>query len=88
MKKTYSKPEISFESFVMSTNIAGDCEKPFVNNATKGVCAVIGSGGITVFDSKVGGACKFTPEGLGGTPDIYDGLCYHVPTEAKNLFNS
>lgn len=83
MKKTYTKPEISFESFLMSTNIAGDCEKPFVNNASKGTCAVLGTGGIAVFDSSVGAACKFTAEN-----DQWDGLCYHVPTEAANLFNS
>lgn len=82
MKKTYTKPEISFESFLMSTNIAGDCEKPFVNNASKGTCAVLGTGGIAVFDGSVG-ACKFTAEN-----DQWDGLCYHVPTEAANLFNS
>ena len=83
MKKTYTKPEISFESFLMSTNIAGDCEKPFVNNASKGTCAVLGTGGIAVFDGIVGAACKFPAEN-----DQWDGLCYHVPTEAANLFNS
>ena len=89
MKKTYTKPEISFESFLMSTNIAGDCEKPFVNNATKGTCAVIGTGGIAVFDAKVGAACTWTlgdlklPEN-----DKWDGLCYHVPVEEATLFNS
>lgn len=83
MKKTYTKPEISFESFLMSTNIAGDCEKPFVNNASKGTCAVLGTGGIAVFDGSVVAACKFTAEN-----DQWDGLCYHVPTEAANLFNS
>ena len=83
MKKTYTKPEISFESFLMSTNIAGDCEKPFVNNASKGTCAVLGTGGIAVFDGSVVAACKITAEN-----DQWDGLCYHVPTEAANLFNS
>lgn len=89
MKKTYTKPEICFESFLMSTNIAGDCEKPFVNNATKGTCPVIGSGGITVFDGSLGGACFFAPEDFeGGAEDRYNGLCYHVPIEEATLFNS
>ena len=88
MKKTYTKPEISFESFLMSTNIAGDCEKPFVNNPSKGACAVLGSGGVAVFDAKVGGACTWTPEAMGYEKDHYDYLCYHVPTEDNNLFNS
>ena len=88
MKRRYEKPQIVFEVFTLSTNIAGDCEAPYVGNATKGTCAVIGTGGISVFDSKVGGACMFTPEGFGGEDDIWDGLCYHVPTEYNNLFNS
>lgn len=84
MKKTYTKPEISFESFVMSTNIAGDCEKPFVNNASKGSCPVLGSGGLAIFDGLVGAACNAEP----AEKDTWNGLCYHVPTEAANLFNS
>lgn len=87
MKKTYTKPEISFESFLMSTNIAGTCEG-IVDNPTKGTCAVVGTGGIAMFDSKVGSACVFKPEDMGGKKDEWDGFCYHVPTEYSNLFNS
>lgn len=88
MKKKYQKPEIMFEDFSLSTNIAGDCEAPFVNNATKGSCAVLGTGGIAVFDAKVGSACVYTSTDMGFGEDHYDGLCYHVPTEYNNLFNS
>ena len=82
MKKTYSKPEIMFESFTLSTNIAGGCEQPFVTNISKGVCAIEITGGVTVFtgDMKV---CDTNPP-----DDMWDGFCYHVPTEDKNLFNS
>ena len=86
MKKLYTKPQIVFESFIMSTSIAGNCEAPFVN-ATKGICAVTGSGGLAIFDGSVN-ACNATPEEMGGIADHWDGLCYHVPTEAANLFNS
>lgn len=88
MKKMYSKPEIVFENFAISTNIAGDCEVPFVNNPSKGSCAVTGTGGIAVFDSQVGAVCVFKPGEVGYDDDYYDQLCYHVPTEYNNLFNS
>lgn len=87
MKKTYIKPQIMFESFSVSENIAGDCER-IVGNPSKGTCAVVGSGGVAVFTDSMQ-ACDFTPEGMGQTKnDEWDGFCYHVPTEYNNLFNS
>lgn len=86
MKKRYKKPRIVFEDFTLSTNIAGTCES-IVGNPSKGTCAVIGTGGIDMFDGMVG-ACVYTPEDMGGTADEWDGFCYHVPTEYNNLFNS
>lgn len=87
MKKIYCKPEILFESFSLSTNIAGDCEG-IVGNPSKGTCAVIGTGGIAVFDGIVGNVCDFTSTDLGQEEDYWDKNCYHVPTEYNNLFNS
>ena len=85
--KKYEKPEIFFESFLMSTNIAGDCEPPYVGNPTKGSCPVMGSGGIGVFSGTIAG-CDFSPTDIGGTEDSYNGLCYHVPIDEASLFNS
>lgn len=87
MKKIYSKPEIMFEDFTLSENIAGDCEGEPVGNPTRGSCAIIGTGRQAIFSDRVS-ACDFTPTELGGTDDMWDGLCYHVPTEYSNLFNS
>ena len=88
MKKVYEKPAIIFESFALSENIAANCES-IVGNPSKGSCAVIGTGNIAMFDSGVTtGACIYKPEDLGGTADMWDGACYHVPTEYNNLFNS
>ena len=86
MKKAYVKPEIMFENFSLSTNIAGDCEG-IVGNASKGTCAVLGTGDIAIFDGTVS-ACVFTPTDVGEKEDEWDGNCYHVPTEYNNLFNS
>lgn len=86
MKKTYVKPEIMFESFTLSTNIARDCEGEPVNNATKGTCGIPGSGGDFLFTDGVSG-CTIDWKGLTGVDD-YNGLCYHNPTDNNNLFNS
>ena len=89
MKKVYTAPQILFESFTMSTNIAAGCES-IVGNPTQGTCAVLGTGGIAIFDSSVTmGVCDFTPGEIGQADDgTYNGFCYHVPTEEYNLFNS
>lgn len=86
MKKAYKKPEIMFEDFSLSGNIAGTCEG-IVDNESKGICAVIGTGDIYMFDGLVS-QCDYTPEDMGGKEDEWDGFCYHVPTEYNNLFNS
>ena len=84
MKKMYSKPVIMFESFTLSTNIAGDCSEPFVNNASKGSCGVLTSSGAAIFVDRTTG-CSIPDS---DKDDMYDGLCYHVPTEYNALFNS
>lgn len=80
MKKAYMKPEILFESFALSTNIAGDCEKD-VGHPTKDACGIPTTSGDTVFVADI---CDIplNPD------DEYDGFCYHVPFEQNNFFNS
>ena len=86
MKRTYSKPEIMFESFVMSTSIAAVCER-IVGNPTAGTCAVSGTGGVNVFTDEMN-ACDYTPGSFNQPEDTWDGFCYHVPTDKNELFNS
>lgn len=81
MKKIYSKPEIMFESFALSENIAAGCDT-IVDNSTSGVCAYITRTGLNVFMSSID-ACSTTED-----DGDYDGFCYHIPIETKNLFNS
>ena len=84
MKRAYSKPEIMFESFSLSTNIAGDCEVR-TNTPAQGVCAYTYEdefgGTVTLFTSKVA-ACGDTE-----VSDEYGGICYHTFAN-NNLFNS
>ena len=83
MKKEYSKPIVVFESFSLSTNIAGDCEhKTKLPSAdTQYGCGYQIRGAI-VFVSEVQGCTYHEPDGE------YNGICYHVPTVESNLFNS
>lgn len=81
MKKTYSKPEIVFENFAVSTNIAGSCNF-LVNNSVKYVCAYHDvRNDKYVFTSEIS-ACVTKNE------DGSNGICYHVPVETSDLFNS
>lgn len=84
MKKVYSAPDILFESFALSTNIAGDCEPPYVTTASKGSCGVPGTGGVMLFTVGLGN-CNAPGYNEYVTND---GFCYHNPTDDKNLFNS
>lgn len=84
MKKIYEKPLIMFESFTLSTNIAGDCQvKTWTPNS--GQCAYTYTdeflGELNLFVSAVD-ACT-TKEDDGE----YNGVCYDVPY-GDILFNS
>lgn len=100
MKKAYNKPEIIFEDFSLSTNIAGDCDVIDGVNAAYGSCGIELPGIGIVF---VTGVCErkendpdnlvyVTVTGSDGSysPNIgpYDSICYHVPQQNNNLFNS
>lgn len=82
MTEKYVKPQIIFEEFSLSTNIAAGCNR-IVDNQSKGVCAFVGTGNIVVFDNQVGKACVYKVD-----TDNWDGFCYHVPTDTNDLFNS
>ena len=86
MKKTYSKPDIMFDSFSMNTNIASGCGM-ITKLPTQGVCGYQPDrSNFVVFTSSMtsgDGACTY-PEDDGE----YNGICYHVPTSDDSLFSS
>ena len=100
MKKAYKKPEIMFESFASSVNIAGDCEAK-TSTPNSGYCGLdLGEGVGFLFLAMAGSECTppyaVTPElnwkgeydgEAPYTGEDYNTLCYHIPTNA-NLFNS
>lgn len=76
MKKVYSKPDILFEDFSLSTNIAAGC-------------AMIAGYEGGKYGVKFGGLYIFTDKCFDnvGTNE-WEGICYHVPNEGFNAFSS
>lgn len=83
MKKVYSKPEIMFESFTMSTNIAGTCGKDIAMPTNKEGCGYPVEGYGTIFLTDMSGCAKKLPP-----KTEYNGICYDVPVPEGLLFNS
>ena len=81
MKKTYAKPQIVFESFQLTANIAGDCNTG-PNSADEATCGYNDNGWIVFQNSAVCIDVKVGPD------DNYNGLCYHVPTGDISVFTS
>ena len=83
MRKAYVKPEIMFESFTLSTNIAAGCEYKNGLHA-RDFCGYQTEFGVVFTDSVPTGdkGCKYVQ------PDNNDTLCYHVPNDSNNIFNS
>ena len=75
MKKTYVKPEVCFESFQLSANIATVCAAPL--NHTMVGCQPISGKNIFLDPT----TCT------DGTPDD-NGLCYQTVTDATRIFTS
>ena len=88
MKKVYSKPDIAFEDFTVSTSVAAGCENA-TNTPSSGTCG-LEFGSYTIFLDTVS-AC--TGEGViqsSGGDGEYNGYCYHVFADngPGNIFNS
>lgn len=74
MKKSYVKPQVYFENFQLSANIASGCGKPL--NHTKEACQPIS--GMNLF--LIADNCDCTPDDAG--------LCYQSATDGTRLFTS
>lgn len=82
MKKNYTAPEIMFDDFTLATNIAAGCEA--VNALQYGGTCGHKWGKYTIFTEEVQACTKKVVDGSGD----YNGLCYHVPVDTNNVFNS
>lgn len=83
MKKVYSKPEIMFEDFSLNNSITAGCNK-IINNSAQTQCALLVEGIGNVFTTELATICTDFKVPDGG----YDGICYHVPVDTNDLFNS
>ena len=83
MKKNYTKPEIVFENFLASTNIAAGCEvktnMPSVDNCAYSYTDEY-AGQLNLFLTGVDVCTDREVEG-------YNGFCYHT-FEGNSIFNS
>ena len=82
MKKSYLKPQIVFDSFMLSESIATHCTA--ISHQAEKMCAVQLSGSfgdMSLFYSEVPG-CTTT------TPSLLDTVCYDVPNDTRNVFSS
>lgn len=82
MKKKYTKPAVVFESYELSANIAAGCEV-MTNTATQNQCAYSIPGVPHAMFVEGVQNCVSKPEG-----GVFNGICYHIPIETNNLFNS
>lgn len=84
MKKTYTKPEIMFEDFTLTTNIAAGCEA-LTTTATLRACGLDYSG-IQIFMEGQTGCTDEQVTNVGGDGK-WQHICYHIP-DGFNVFNS
>lgn len=82
MKKNYSKPDILFEDFSLSTNIAAGCESK-VDTQAKNECGILFDPQI-LFDNTVSNCTRILTDGK----NEFNNLCYHVPYDSMNAFYS
>jgi hypothetical protein len=86
LKKIYSKPDIFFEDFSISTNIAAGCEeKPSLYNDSVSACGVKWAADVYIFTENIDGCNRKLVDGQQGE---YNGLCYHNPSDNYNVFYS
>ena len=86
MKKAYTKPQIFLDNFSLCTSIAAGCEikgndvTPTYNEYGCGY--IYGRSGDMVFVTETMGCGFEEPD------EDHDGICYHTPSDANNIFNS
>ena len=80
MKKTYVKPQVYFESFQLSANVAGGCN--LISNQSQNQCPYTDPElGVTFF-ATAPSPCTYTPGPNDKKP------CYNVPDSGATIFTS
>ena len=88
MRKAYSKPQILFEDFTVSTSIATGCKETGANSAYL-TCGFDFPGIGSVFTTALTAVCTgFAVPDNGDKDGVWNELCYHVPDGDNALFTS
>ena len=82
MKKVYSKPEIMFDSFSMTTNIASGCDI-ISKLPQEGTCGYQPPRDSNVYFVSSLTGCTHVPD-----DGPYNYICYHIPNDDTALFSS
>lgn len=94
MKKKYVKPEILFEDFTLSTSVANCSTSSMVKVMATESCGFYDEYlKVVVVSNGVQGCAEVSNKApddyrAAKTPGENDGVCYHVPIEAFNVWNS
>lgn len=83
MKKMYTKPTATFESFMLSSNISAGCahiEGVVANSADYNTCGITQNEWPLFLYEHI---CTFVPQG-----NELDKFCYDIPTSAERIFGS
>jgi hypothetical protein len=83
MKKVYTKPTATFESFMLSSNISAGCAKIDgieTNSADYHSCGFTQNGWSLFINLD---ACGYVPQG-----NVKDNFCYDIPTADQRIFGS
>ena len=86
MKKVYAKPEIVFENFSLSTNIATGCNHQTSLQSNTNGCGMEWGDEIIFLVGITG--CMGEGRTAYDMDDGSSGICYHNPSETNDLFNS
>ncbi len=81
MKKTYVKPEVYFESFELSANIATGCSTITKTLNEEQLCGFFD--GVDIIFLNGMSACTYPT-----TDGSYNSMCYHHPAADTKLFSS
>ncbi|MCF0136880.1 MAG: hypothetical protein HUJ66_00785 [Oscillospiraceae bacterium] len=85
MKRTYTKPQIAFDSFELSQSIAS-CS--VITNAVVAQCAYSDpESGFNIFVESIAACSEFPQPGL-PSDSSFGGVCYEIPEGNLNLFSS
>ncbi len=79
MKKTYVKPELYFENFELSSNIATGCVTITKLQSKETACGY--NDGVDVIFTEAMSGCVVKDDGTGK-------ICYDVPFDSNRLFTS